>query len=259
MMVGRELNNIFDRDRIELGDPVIEVRNLCKRGVFHNISFTVHMHEVLGFSGLVGAGRTEVARCICGLDKPDSGEIFIDGKKVKIDSTADALKYGIAYVPEDRKQDGFVPFMSICENIGMSSYNKISNAGIINKTSEKNLADHYIDALRIKTTSMKKNVVELSGGNQQKVSLANRMSTDPKILILDEPTRGIDIGAKAEIHQLIAELAKKSVAIILISSEMPELIGCADSVAVLREGTMSAFLGQEDINQNKIMAHAAQK
>lgn len=259
MMVGRELTDIFDRDRLELGEPVIEVKNLSKRGVFNDISFTVHMHEVLGFSGLIGAGRTEVARCICGLDKPDSGEIYINGQKVNINSTSDALKLGIAYVPEDRKQDGFVPFMSICENIGMSSYDKISKSGIMNKAVEKKLASHYIDTLRIKTTSMKKNVVELSGGNQQKVSLANRLSTEPKLLILDEPTRGIDIGAKAEIHHLIAELAKQSVAIILISSEMPELIGCADNIAVLCEGTMTAMLGQEDMDQNKIMSYAAQK
>ncbi len=258
MMVGRELTNIFERERLQLGEPVIEVKNLCKRGVFNNISFTVHMHEVLGFSGLVGAGRTEVARCICGLDKPDSGEIYINGKKVEIGSTSDALKFGIAYVPEDRKQDGFVPYMSICDNIGMASYDKISKAGIMNKGLEKELANDYIDRLQIKTTSLKKNVVELSGGNQQKVSLANRLSTEPKILILDEPTRGIDIGAKAEIHHLIAELAKKSVAIILISSEMPELIGCADGIAVLREGTMTALLGQEDMEQSRIMSYAAQ-
>jgi ribose transport system ATP-binding protein len=259
MMVGRELSNIYSYDHTELGEPVIEVKNLCKRGVFHDISFKVHKHEVLGFGGLIGSGRTEVARCICGLDQPDSGEIYIDGKKVHIDSVATALKHGIAYVPEDRKQEGFVPFMSICENIEMSSFGKISKAGTINKASEKKLANHYIDALEIKTTSMKKNVVELSGGNQQKVSLANRLSTEPKILILDEPTRGIDIGAKAEIHQLIAELAKKGVAVILISSEMPELIGCADNVIVLREGTMSASLGHDELDQNTIMSCAVQK
>ena len=259
MMIGRELNNIFDRQPLELGKPLLEVRNLSKRGVFKDISFTIREHEVMGFAGLVGAGRTEIARCICGLDTPDSGEIFINGRKISVKEPSDALKQGIAYVPEDRKRDGFVPLMSICENVSMSSYQKISRAGVINNSEQKNLVNTYIKQLRIKTTSMKKNVVELSGGNQQKVSLANRLAVNPSILILDEPTRGIDIGAKAEIHQLIAEIARKNVAIMLISSEMPELIGCADSIAVLREGTMTGLLNHEEATQASIMSYAAQK
>lgn len=261
MMVGRELSDIFERESCEqLGAPVLEVRNLCKYGVFHNISFTVREGEVLGFSGLIGAGRTEIARCIFGLDKADSGEILLDGKKVNINSTQDALKNRIAYVPEDRKQDGFVPLMSIRDNIDMTSYNRLSNAmGFIKGSDEKKLARDYIELLRIKTTSMEKNVVELSGGNQQKVSLANRLAIQPRVLILDEPTRGIDIGAKAEIHKLIAELAKQGVAIIMISSEMPELIGCADRVAVLREGVMTALLEKNELDQDRIMSYAAQR
>lgn len=260
MMVGRELSDIFDRDRSgELGKPVLEVRNLCKRGVFHNISFTVHEREVVGFSGLVGAGRTEIARCIFGLDQPDSGEILLDGKPMRIHSPQDAIKQHVAYVPEDRKQDGFVPLMSIRDNIAMASYKELSSKlGFVKRGEEKRLSSDYIQKLGIKTTSMEKNVVELSGGNQQKVSLANRLAIKPEVLILDEPTRGIDIGAKAEIHKLIAEIASQGVAVILISSEMPELIGCANRVAVLREGVMTALLEQDELQQDRIMYYAAQ-
>ncbi len=259
MMVGRELNNIFDRQREEPGEAVLEVRHLCKKGVFDDVSFTVHAKEVLGMSGLVGAGRTEVARCIFGLDKPDSGEILLNGKPVHIRNTGEALKMGIAYVPEDRKKDGFVPLMSIGENIAMASYDQLSKGGFLNAAAEKKLADDYVKLLQIKTTSIDKNVVELSGGNQQKVSLANRLATKPKVLILDEPTRGIDIGAKAEIHKLIADIARQGVAVILISSEMPELIGCADRVLVLREGRVTAELEGEGLDQDTIMSYAAQR
>ena len=261
MMVGRELNDIFTRDRSgELGKPVLEVRNLSKRGVFNDISFTLREKEVLGFSGLMGAGRTEIARCLFGLDQADSGTILIHGKEVSIKSPSEALRLRIAYVPEDRKRDGFVPFMSIKENTAMASYKELSTAtGLVKSAKEKKLADDYIRLLNIKTTSMEKNVVELSGGNQQKVSLSNRLAIGPKILILDEPTRGIDIGAKAEIHKLIADIAKQGVGIIMISSEMPELIGCADRVVVLREGVMTAVLNKDEMDQDIIMQYAAQR
>ena len=200
-----------------------------------------------------------MARCIFGLDKPDSGEILLNGKPVHIRNTGEALKMGIAYVPEDRKKDGFVPLMSIGENIAMASYDQLSKGGFLNAAAEKKLADDYVKLLQIKTTSIDKNVVELSGGNQQKVSLANRLATKPKVLILDEPTRGIDIGAKAEIHKLIADIARQGVAVILISSEMPELIGCADRVLVLREGRVTAELEGEGLDQDTIMSYAAQR
>lgn len=261
MMVGRELKDIFTRERSEtLGTPVLEVKHLCKRGVFNDISFIVREKEVLGFSGLVGAGRTELARCIFGFEQPDSGEILLDGKPIDIKSPKDALARQIAYVPEDRKQDGFVPFMSIKTNIALASYGSLrSKTGFIKTNEEKTLADRYIDLLSVKTISREKNVVELSGGNQQKVTLANRLAISPRVLILDEPTRGIDIGAKAEIHKLISEISQSGVAIILISSEMPELIGCADRVAVFREGTMTKLLDKDEMDQDTIMYYAAQR
>ena len=261
MMVGRELNDIFDREvNADIGNPILKVEHLCKNGVFNDISFEVHEKEVLGFSGLIGAGRTDIARCIFGLDIADGGRILVNGKPVKIRKPQDAMELGISYVPEDRKQDGFVPLMSIRDNIAMASYKQLSGKlGFINTAKEKELAEKYIQLLSIRTTSSKKNVVELSGGNQQKVTLANRLAILPKILILDEPTRGIDIGAKAEIHKLIAEIAKEGVAVILISSEMPELIGCSDRIAVFREGVMTKVLEREEFDQDRIMYYAAQR
>ncbi|MEG2957995.1 MAG: ATP-binding cassette domain-containing protein, partial [Christensenellaceae bacterium] len=208
-------------------------------------------------SGLVGAGRTEIARCLFGLDKIDSGEIYVEGQKIKIQNTSDAIKRGIAYVPEDRKKDGFVPFMSIKENIALPSYKKLNKNGLILSLKEKEFAHAYVKALNIKTTSDDKNVVELSGGNQQKVSLAKWLSTNPKLLILDEPTRGIDVGAKAEIHQIISSIAKQGVAVIIISSEMPELLGCADRIIVLREGIITGEFNKSEASQDMIMQKAA--
>lgn len=258
LMVGRELNNIFDRETVEHGDIVLEVKDLERNGVFENISFKVHKGEVLGLSGLIGAGRTEIARCIFGLDKCDKGSMFINGRKVIISNPGDAIKLGIAYVPEDRKRDGFIPFMSIRENIALPSYKKLSKNGLVIPIKEKELSGEFVKALNIKTTSDKKNVVELSGGNQQKVSLAKWLAKNPALLILDEPTRGIDVGSKAEIHQIIANIAKQGVAIIIISSEMPELIGCADRSIVLREGKITAVFDRNEVTQDKIMQKAAQ-
>lgn len=258
MMVGRELTNIFDRETQEHGDAVLEVKGLERTGVFENISFKVHKGEVLGLSGLIGAGRTEIARCIFGLDKYNKGEIFINGMKVTINNPNDAIRQGIAYVPEDRKRDGFVPFMSIRENIALPSYNKLSKNGMVIPVKEKELSKEYLKKLNIRTTSDKKNVVELSGGNQQKVSLAKWLAKKPTLLILDEPTRGIDVGSKAEIHQIIADIAKQGVAVIIISSEMPELIGCADKTIVLREGRITAVFNRDEVTQDKIMQKAAQ-
>lgn len=261
LMVGREIKDVFTREHPDaLGKTIFEVKKLSKKGVFNNISFAVKEKEILGLYGLVGAGRTEVARAIFGLDPFDSGEIFIDGEKVLINNTQDALDLGIAYVPEDRRKDGFVPLMSIKNNLALSSYNELSNRmGFFDSKKEKDLAYDYIEKLQIKTPSMEKRVLELSGGNQQKVTLGSRLAVKPRILILDEPTRGVDVGAKAEIHKIISDFAKNDVAIILISSEMPELIGVADRVLVMREGLISAVLERNEIKQDTIMKYAFQK
>lgn len=253
MMVGRELNNIFSREKNTLGDVMIEVSNLTCPGKFRDISFQVREGEVLGFSGLIGAGRTEVMKCIFGLDKAVSGTITMNGKPLTVRSPRDAINAGIAYVPEDRKAEGFIPYMSIRKNIACPSYKKISKLGVYSKKEEKKISDTYVKRLNVKTVSDEKNVLELSGGNQQKVILGKWMAMHPKVLILDEPTRGIDVGAKAEIHQLIGEIAKKGMAVILISSELPELLGCADNIVVLREGVETGYFNAEDVTQDMIM------
>lgn len=258
MMVGRELSNIFSRERNRLGKTVLKVENLSKDGVFEDISFEVREGEVLGFSGLLGAGRTEIARCLFGLDKYDSGKIYLDGKEITVKNSADAIRKGIFYLPEDRKQEGFIPFMSIRENIAFPSYPRISNRiGVISEKEEQKISMEQVGALKIKCAGDRQNVGELSGGNQQKVSFGKWMPLDARVLILDEPTRGIDVSAKAEIHQIIAAIARKGVAVILISSEMPELLGAIDNVIVLREGIMRGIFSADEVTQDLIMERQA--
>ncbi len=258
MMVGRELSNIFSRERNALGDTVLKVEHLSRDGVFEDVSFEVRAGEVLGFSGLLGAGRTEIARCLFGLDTYDSGKIYLDGKEIKVKNAADAIRKGIFYLPEDRKQEGFIPFMSIRQNLAFPSYSAISNAlGVISEKAEGRISEEQVSALKIKCAGDTQNVGELSGGNQQKVSFGKWMPLDARVLILDEPTRGIDVSAKAEIHQIIASIAKQGVAVILISSEMPELLGAIDNVIVLREGVMRGCFSADEATQDLIMEHQA--
>ena len=256
-MVGRELNNIFDREKTEIGEIVLEVKNLHREGVFEDISFNVHAGEVVGFTGLMGAGRTEVAKAIFGIDNYDSGELFLNGKEIHVKKPSDAINAGIAYVPEDRRLEGFIPEMSIKNNLCIPSYSKIQRLGVIIGEEEDKISKKYIQDLNIKTTNADKYVVELSGGNQQKVSLGKWLAIKPKVLILDEPTRGIDVGAKAEIHKIIAAVARAGVAVILISSELPEIIGCVDRTIVLRGGRITGQFAGEELDQNTIMEKAA--
>ena len=257
MMVGREVGNVFEREHLELGGTVLKVEDLSKKGMFQKISFEVRAGEVLGFSGLLGAGRTEVMKCIFGLYRKDSGQIYIDQKRCNMKSVQAAMRTGVGYLTEDRKLEGFVPYLSIAENITLPSYRELSHFGKINKNKATEIADKYIRELNIKTTSRDKNVIELSGGNQQKVSLGKWMARDLRVLILDEPTRGVDIGAKEEIHKMIHEIAKSGVAVILISSEMPELLGCADRIIVMREGRISGEVKAKEVQQDDLMRLAA--
>jgi len=257
-MVGRELSDIFSRKKFKPGEIVLEVKNLYRKGVFEPISFTLCKGEVLGFSGLMGAGRTEIARCIFGLDKADGGEIWLNGEKIDIHSPVHAIQAGIAYVSEDRRREGIVPLLSIRENMTLASLPWISKRTWINVGKEKDIAAKYIDTLSIKSPSMEQLVVKLSGGNQQKVCLGKWLCQEPKVIILDEPTRGIDVGAKAEIHKLIEELCRKGIAIIMISSEMPEILGASDRIIVLYEGVKTAhFNAPKNITQNDIMIAAS--
>ena len=255
LMVGRELTNIFDREKSAsgLGTKVLEVRNLTKKGAFSNISFSVRKGEVLGLSGLMGSQRTEIMRCVFGLDKFDSGEILLENKPLKINSSFSAIKNGIGMVPEDRKNDGIIQTMSVRENLSISLINYINRLGWINLLKEYDVAIEQVKRLDIKIVSLDQPITKLSGGNQQKVILGRFLSLKPKLLILDEPTRGIDVGAKAEVHKIIAEIAKQGVAIIMISSELPEIIGASDRIVVLHEGRITGEYNFMEATQEKIM------
>lgn len=256
MMVGREIEDIFPETELNTGETILKVVNLSRKGKFENISFSVKAGEVLGIAGLVGAGRTEVARAIAGLDDFEEGEIFINDEKVTIQSPKDAMKLGIGYVSEDRKALGFIPHLSVKQNISLSSLSGLSNKWFVSDKQEEALANEMKNNLRIKASGINQKLMYLSGGNQQKVVIARVLSASPRIIILDEPTRGIDIGAKFEIYKLINELKSKGLAIILISSELPEIFGMSDQILVLSKGKQTALLSRHEATQEKVMQYA---
>ena len=221
-----------------------------------DVSFSVRSGEILGFAGLVGAGRSEVMRALFGIDPRETGEILVRGKKVDIRSTVDALRCGIGFVPEDRKEQGLVLNMTVKRNVSLAALRKVARQWFIDRGAEDALTDRYVEALRVKTPSREQRVVNLSGGNQQKVVIAKWMATSPAILILDEPTRGIDVGAKKEIHALMSKLAEQGVAIIMISSELPEVLGMSDRIVVMHEGRIKGVLSRADASQTAIMKMA---
>jgi ribose transport system ATP-binding protein len=255
LMVGRELKNIFAKEQVTIGDEILRVKQISSAAV-SNISFSLRKGEILGVAGLVGAGRTELMRAIFGLDPRFSGEIVINDKPVRIRSAEHAIKCGIGFVTEDRRSQGLVLGMSVRENCTLVSLRKLHTAGFIKFRQERNIVRNFVDLLRIKTASQETKVATLSGGNQQKVVLAKWLAIKPAILILDEPTRGIDVGAKAEIHRLMSELARQGVAIIMISSELPEILGMSDRIIVMHEGKVTGELSREEASQEKIMALA---
>jgi len=253
MMVGRELKEIIPKVQAEQGAPALAVRNLNRAGVLRDISFEVKRGEVLGLAGLVGAGRTEVARAIFGADPIDGGQIFLDGRPVTIRSPRDAIKLGIGLVTEDRKALGLVLGMAVRENVSLANLGALSTLGFISRRREREAAYKQVDDLMIKTPSVEQAVQNLSGGNQQKVVLAKWLFTQSKVLIFDEPTRGIDVGAKTEIYQLMNKLAENGAAIIMISSELPEVLGMSDRILVMHEGAIAGELSREEATQEKIM------
>lgn len=251
MMVGRNLENQFPKRKPKIGDEILRVENIENEHV-KNVSFSVRKGEIVGFGGLVGAGRTELARAIIGLDKC-SGNIYLNGKSVKNKTPEHAIKNKFAMVPEDRKEEGLVVILSVLRNIEMSSLKNLSKFGFMNTKLEVNCALQYIRQLRIKTPNYNYPVNSLSGGNQQKVVVAKCLATKPDILILDEPTRGIDVGSKAEIYEIMNELANEGVAIIMISSELPELLNMSDRIIVMREGKYIGELSAEDATEEAVM------
>ncbi|MGC4020134.1 MAG: sugar ABC transporter ATP-binding protein [Muricomes sp.] len=264
MMVGRTLENIYPKEKVEIGDILFSVKNLTSKGVFEDISFEVRAGEILGVSGLVGAGRSEIMNAIFGIDKYDSGEIILEGKKLKIRSPKDAVDNKLALVSEDRKIYGLVLCRSIKENISLPNLSKYHKGPFINKGREKEFVKKYRNSLGIKCASVNVNTGTLSGGNQQKVVLAKWLLSNPKVLILDEPTRGIDVGAKFEIYKIMVELAKSGIAIIMISSELPEIMGMSDRVLVVSNGKITGCFSKEaidggEITQNQLLNSALQE
>ncbi|MGI8826285.1 MAG: sugar ABC transporter ATP-binding protein [Chloroflexota bacterium] len=257
MMVGRTLDKLFPKQDAEIGDVVLKVEKLSRRGVFRDISFELRRGEILGLAGLVGAGRSEVARAIFGIDSLDSGVIRVDGKPVTVRAPGDALRQGITYVPEDRQHQGLVLSMSISHNITLPLLRLLSTGGWISKRREQRVAREQSERLQVRgAASLSQAVRQLSGGNQQKVVLAKWLATKPRIIILDEPTRGIDVGTKAEVHRLISELAGQGMAILMISSELPEILGMSDRIIVMHEGRLTAECMRAAASQEKIMMAA---
>lgn len=253
MMVGREMGQEYPKEVGNVGGTILEVKNLS-RGILRDISFEVKSGEVFGISGLVGAGRTELARAILGIDKPESGEVYVRGKKVHYRTFADAIRDGLGLIPEDRKLQGLVQIMSVKRNTTLVNMKRVLRAGVISSSLEEKLSKEYADKLHVVTPSMETEVQYLSGGNQQKVVIAKWLFQNSEILFLDEPTRGIDVGAKAEIYRLINRMAKEGKTIIMISSEMPELLGMCDRIMVMHEGHKMGELNAAEATQAKIMA-----
>lgn len=258
-MVGREIKDIFPKFEAPIGEPVLEVRGLNSGKTFSDISFTLRKGEILGLAGLVGAGRTEVARAIFGLDRADRGDVFVNGKKVNATNTRAAIAAGIAYVPEDRKEIGLVLCRPIRENISLAALKKMRIGGLLNLAQERKSVSDMVSRLSIKISSAENVVSSLSGGNQQKVVLAKWLLRNIDVLILDEPTRGIDVGAKAEIHRMMCELAAEGMGIIMISSELPEILGMSDRILVMHNGRITGELQRDEATQEAIMTYAVKE
>jgi len=253
LMVGRTLSEQYPKEHAPRGAEVLRVEGLTRVGKLHDISFTAYAGEILGIAGLVGAGRTELVRAIFGADSIDAGKIYVDGVPVTIRSPQDAIRHGIGLLTEDRKQQGLVLKMTVRENATMAILGRLTPGIFTNKRRESELVGGYVQEINIKTPSQEQAVINLSGGNQQKVVLSKWIATQPRVLIFDEPTRGIDVGAKVEIYRLMNRLARQGVAILMISSELPEILGMSDRVMVIREGRVSGFLERADATQEKIM------
>ena len=256
MMIGREIGERYPSRDVKIGKEVLKVKGLTRKGTFHDVSFSVRAGEVLGVSGLMGAGRTEIMQAIFGNLSYESGTIEIDGKEVKISNPRQAMEHGIGFITEDRKTEGLMLDKSIRENISLCNLGRISKSFVVSKEAEKDMVEEAIKELHIKCFGPFHECNNLSGGNQQKVVLAKWILTNPKILILDEPTRGVDIGAKKEIYSIINKLAAQGVAIIMVSSELPEVLGMSDNIMVVREGEVRGIISYEEANQERVMTLA---
>ncbi len=255
-MVGRSMDCFYPKMETTIGEPVLEVRGLTQKGLIEDASFQVRAGEILGLAGLAGSGRTELALAIVGFTAPDSGKILVDGVEARIADYCDAMDLGLVYVSEDRGKLGLVLPMSVQQNITLATLRRISRFTFIDSKAEASICREYIERFSIKTPEENFVVGKLSGGNQQKVAVSKALAAEPKVLILDEPTRGVDVGAKAEIHRIISELSAKGLAIIMISSELPEVLGMSDRILVLRRGRIIGEVMRQDATQEKVIAMA---
>ena len=255
-MIGRTLDNLYNKVPAKLGDEAIRVEGLTRTGVFSDVNFYARHGEVVGFFGLVGAGRSEIMRAVFGVDRFQSGRVFVDGKEIKAHNPVKAVNQGIALVPEDRKLEGLSLRLSVLFNMTLVKIRQISRFGVINQKARRTAAEDYVKRTRIKTPSLAQKVYNLSGGNQQKVVISKWLMMDPKILILDEPTRGIDVAAKAEIYGLISELANTGVCVLVVSSEIPEILGICDRLYTVCEGKITADLTVSQTASDEILANA---
>lgn len=254
LMVGRDLGNEYPKEVVEIGKPILEVKNLTITKELHDISFQVRKGEIFGISGLVGAGRTELARAVLGIDKIDEGEVIYKGKPISNHSFADAINSGIGLVPEDRKTQGLVQFFPVKENICMVAVDKIIKKGLIRESLQNSFAQKYVKLLNISTPDVGTQVQYLSGGNQQKIVIAKWIMMDSELIFLDEPTRGVDVGAKVEIYKLISDLVRRGKTVVMISSELPELLSLCDRIMVMHEGRVKGEFFREEASQEKILA-----
>ncbi|MGP4103576.1 sugar ABC transporter ATP-binding protein [Nonomuraea sp. KM90] len=255
-MVGREVSSLYPKTDATVGEPRLEVRGLTRRGVFDDVSFTVHGGEIVALAGLVGAGRSEVARAVFGVDRYDAGQVVVEGRTLPPGDTPAAIAAGLALVPEDRRQQGLVMELSVERNATLARRWPLSSLGLLFGGAERDAAHSWSRRLQVKTARLTDPVSALSGGNQQKVVLAKWLSTEPRVLVVDEPTRGIDVGTKAEVHRLLSELAAQGVAVLMISSELPEVLGMADRVLVMHEGRLVADIPRARADEESVMLAA---
>ena len=259
MMVGRPVEDQFPRRRTEVGEVLLEVKNLSREGVLEDISFQVRAGEVVGMAGIVGAGRTELARALFGVDPVDSGEVWVEGRRIERDEPREAKRQGMGFVTEDRQGQGIVPPLSVAENLGLASLERYTRAGLVDRREQRKLARKMVDDLNIRTPGLEQEIRYLSGGNQQKVVIGKWLLAQSRVLIMDEPTRGIDVGAKVEIYELMNELTESGAGILMISSELPEVLGMSDRILVMSGGRITGELSVEDATQEKVMELATRE
>ncbi len=258
-MVGREIKDLFPKPEVQLGEEMLRVEGLSRVGYFKNVSFDVHAGEIIGLTGLVGAGRTEVVESICGITTPDEGKVYLEGQEIHIKQPSDAMKKGIILLPEDRQKEGLIMSWGLGRNVTLPTISQYAKKGFNNEPKERELAKQLLEEVDTKAVDIFQPASSLSGGNQQKVVVAKALSQEMKVVIMDEPTKGVDVGAKAEIYAIMGDLAKKGYAIVLISSEMPEILGMSDRIVVMCNGRKTGELNKEEATQERILELAMEK